>query len=283
MHRSKYRRAAALTLDTRGRAFDAATGEQTTLAERVAAIRATGEATALEVRVPVTRLALTQATRAEDGAAPARTAEGVALVYGVEDSYGTTWLPESIERGTPDLLAQTFPFLWFHYRDEPLGVFRVLRNSPAEGLVIEVTYDETPDGDRALARARSGSAPGLSVGVLIYIDPSDEDWTRIKVAELVEVSQITLDQQAVPGAALTAVRADAPVEGEPETPEDGDDAEDAPEGEAVEQAAEVSGDTTDAEDAPEGEEPVEVSAEERARRAVILAQAWLHRYKAGAA
>jgi HK97 family phage prohead protease len=131
--------------------------------------------------------------------------EGWAVRYGVVDSYGTTFYQGCFTAlGEMEAL---YPCLQMHHRDVVLGVLEA--EDREGGLWIRGRWDATQVGQDARARARSGSAPGLSVGFVQYVaeDASWEDWQRIEFAELREVSQITLGMQAVPGAEMQAVRA----------------------------------------------------------------------------
>lgn len=125
--------------------------------------------------------------------------EGWACRYGVVDSYGTTFRAGSFAES----LSGDYPMLWMHDTHEPIGVFTA--TDTAEGLWISGAYDPTDVGQRARARAVSGSAAELSVGFVWYAgDPEDEN--LITGAKLVETSQITLRMAAVPGAQIEGVR-----------------------------------------------------------------------------
>lgn len=140
---------------------------------------------------------------AEDDAG---TFDGWALLWDTLDSYGTTFAPGTFSAGGLD--TDPYAMLWMHDRDRPIGVFTAEERD--RGLWIEGGWDDTTDGRDARARARSGSAPGLSVGfVPIMVDPDDEN--RFTQARLVETSQITRRMAAVPGAELVGARAEADV------------------------------------------------------------------------
>lgn len=149
-------------------------------------------------------------------------AEGWAVVYGVEDSYGTTFVKRCFEAVEP--LGARYPYLWMHRRDEPVGVFEV--EDREEGLWIRVWFDDTQAGRDARARARSGSAPGCSVGFIWYPtveqQAGEEDPNLILAARLIETSQITLGMQSVPGSEIKQVRSAFVEEGrgEADEPED---------------------------------------------------------------
>lgn len=221
-----------VTLTTRGTSIDTVTGDEKPLTERMAALRASGDSVGLMVHVPAHRAGEGGAgsLRVEDidPASGAGSATVIAINYNVRDSYGTTWQPGCIAAGTPDLATFAGPWLFMHDRWDPRGVFRVIEDND-EHLLVEVVWDDTQAGRDACTMAKSGSAPGASVGVMLYIHPEDEDPDTIKMAELVEVSQTTLNQQAVPGAGVVEVRIpvsqvttpEAPAE-TPATPEDPD-------------------------------------------------------------
>jgi HK97 family phage prohead protease len=131
------------------------------------------------------------------------TFEGMASAFGIVDSYGTQWRAGSWVRGglKPDNL---YALLFMHSPYDPVGVFG--GEEREDGLWIAGQFDETDEGIRARIRAKSGSAAELSVGFILRdTDPDDE--SIFTSTELVEVSQITRNFAAQPGAALTAVRA----------------------------------------------------------------------------
>lgn len=131
------------------------------------------------------------------------TFEGYAVLWDVEDSWGTKFAPGCASAGGLD--EDLYALLDMHDRDKAIGTFTAKEDE--RGLLIAGTWDDTAAGRDARARARSGSAPGLSIGFqALMIDPDDE--TRFLQIRLVEVSQITARMQAVPGAGFTAARAE---------------------------------------------------------------------------
>lgn len=129
------------------------------------------------------------------------TFDGYACVWNVVDSYGTTFQRGCFEAGGLD--QSMYALLWMHSPYEPIGVF--LAQEDDHGLHIEGRWDSTTQGTDARTRARSGSAPGLSVGfVPIGTDPDDA--SAFTVCRLVETSQITARMAAVPGAELVGAR-----------------------------------------------------------------------------
>lgn len=144
--------------------------------------------------------------------------EGFACRYNVQDSYGTTFAPGAFEAGGLD--EGLYALCWMHDTSLPGGTFRAEERGD-EGLWLEGDYDATQLGQDMRARAKSGSAPGLSVG-FIWRDSDPDDENLITNAKLVETSQITARMAAVPGSQLSAVRhalqpiADAMVDDEDE-------------------------------------------------------------------
>lgn len=135
------------------------------------------------------------------GEGEAGTFEGYACVWNVTDTYGTSFRPGSFRDGGLD--ADPYALLWMHSPFDVLGTFTAEEDDI--GLRIAGAWDETPEGITGRARARSGSAPGLSVGfVPIMVDPDDE--TAFTQCRLVETSQITRRMASVPGAELDKVR-----------------------------------------------------------------------------
>jgi HK97 family phage prohead protease len=130
--------------------------------------------------------------------------EGWACVYGIKDSYGTTFQAGAFTRGGLD--PSPYALLWMHNAFVPLGTFAA--EDKPEGLWIAGEFDPTPEGQTARARGLSGSAPELSVGFVWLADGGEDDQDLIVDARLVETSQITLRMAAVPGAAFQQVRED---------------------------------------------------------------------------
>lgn len=141
--------------------------------------------------------------KTQDGAAvDVGVFEGYGCIFGIQDSYGTTF-----ERGcftTGGLDERAYPLLWMHEPWSPGGVFTAKEDDT--GLWIAGTYDPTGLGQDMRARAVSGSAPELSVG-FIWRNSNPDDENLITDARLVETSQITLRMAAVPGAHIAAARA----------------------------------------------------------------------------
>lgn len=130
--------------------------------------------------------------------------DGYACVWDVRDSYGTSFRRGCFEQGGLDALA--YALLWMHDPWVVYGLFYAAEDD--HGLRINGRWDATPEGQAGRVKARSGSAPGLSVGfVPIGTDPDDP--SVFTSCRLVETSQITARMAAVPGAEITGARSSA--------------------------------------------------------------------------
>lgn len=129
--------------------------------------------------------------------------EGWALLWNTTDSYGTRFRAGAF---ASTLDSDPYAFLWMHDPWTVLGTFTAEERD--RGVWIEGRYDDTPEGQAARTRARTGSAPELSIGFYrTAVNPDDE--SEITEAVLVETSQITARMASVPGARITDARAAA--------------------------------------------------------------------------
>lgn len=143
--------------------------------------------------------------------------EGYACLWDTVDAYGTTFAPGTFSRGGLD--GELYALLFMHDPSSVIGTFTAREDE--RGLWIAGDWDDTPEGQSARARAKSGSAPELSVGFRpMMVDPDDAD--RFTQARLIETSQITARMAAVPGAGFAAARAQLPT-GKPEGERQQDD------------------------------------------------------------
>jgi HK97 family phage prohead protease len=132
----------------------------------------------------------------EDG-----TFDGYACLWGVKDSYGTTFDQGCFSAGGLD--GDLYAYLDMHSPFVVIGTFTAAEDD--KGLKIAGSWDDTTNGRDARVQARTGSKNGLSVGfVPLMVDPDAED--HFTQCRLVEVSQITRRMAAVPGAELSAAR-----------------------------------------------------------------------------
>lgn len=128
---------------------------------------------------------------------------GYLLPFNTLDSYGTRFAPDAFRDGGVD--ADPYALLWMHDPWTVAGQFTAeVRDA---GIWIAGTYDDTPDGNSARARGKSGSARGLSIGFERIGDEEQDDGSiLITKARMVEGSQITTRMESVPGAGLAGVR-----------------------------------------------------------------------------
>jgi HK97 family phage prohead protease len=129
------------------------------------------------------------------------TFEGYACIWNIVDSYGTHFERGCFDAGGLD--ERAYPLLWMHDPFEPGGTFTAKEDDT--GLFVQGGYDSSALGNDMRVRAKSGSAPELSVG-FVWRDSAEDDENAITVAKLVETSQITLRMASVPGAQISAVR-----------------------------------------------------------------------------
>lgn len=128
--------------------------------------------------------------------------EGYLCRFDVIDSYGTRFVPGCFERGGLD--ESLYALLFMHDPMLPGATFTAAERG-TEGLWIEGHYDDTQLGQDMRKRAKSGSAPELSVG-FIWLDSDEDDENAITKARVVEGSQITARMASVPGSQISAVR-----------------------------------------------------------------------------
>lgn len=128
--------------------------------------------------------------------------EGFLCRFMVWDSYGTRFAPQCFERGGLD--ESLYALLFMHDPMMPGATFTAAERGD-EGLWIAGHYDDTQLGQDLRIRAKSGSAPGLSVG-FVWLDSDPDDENTITAARVVEGSQITARMASVPGSQISAVR-----------------------------------------------------------------------------
>ena len=108
------------------------------------------------------------------------------------------------------------PLLMDHDRSAPVGVLAELTEQE-QGLLARFAVDATPDGDRALIQAASGSRGSLSIGAELdgTLEAGADGVIEVDSARVLEVSLLALG--AFEGASVTRVAAEAPPEPDPPT------------------------------------------------------------------
>lgn len=149
----------------------------------------------------------------------ARTIEGLIVPFGeVGKIAGRDY---RFQAGSVRLGRTRTPLLVDHDRSNPVGVLAELTESEA-GVMARFRVDETPDGDRALIQAASGSRGSLSIGA--EVDAADDaagGVVEVTAARVLEVSLLALgafESAEVHRVAATATESGEPAE--PPAPED---------------------------------------------------------------
>jgi HK97 family phage prohead protease len=187
--------------------------------------------------------------------------EGIALVYDVIDTFGTTFARGCLDRTVRERVAAgkvrlfldhgDMPAMGMYDTDKHVGVVRSVRDTELEdgtrGAIFRADLFDTDAGRAAheylRAIAATGSETGVSIGMMdvpkttrATLDGRACD--RISELALREISITAVS--SVPGTRVTAVRADLPGPGE--VPPDSDAASGAP-------------DSTDSDDDPAHSRP----------------------------
>lgn len=158
-----------------------------------------------------------------------RLIEGMAVPYGEAAEIG--FARYQFAPGSLKPARTRTPLLLGHDTNQPVGILSALADTP-DGMRARFRVDRTPEGDRALAQAKSGSRGGLSIG--FEIDAADDagDVIEIREASIYEVSLVAVP--AFAGANVDRVAAQR----EEEPVEEGRDPAREPAEEAEEEAAE---------------------------------------------
>src|SRR5262245_19430129 len=182
-----------------------------------------------------------------------RLIEGVAVPYGetAEIGFGVyRFAPASLRRA-----RAITPLLLGHDTNTPVGVLSELIDS-GERMRVRFRVDKTPDGDKALEQARSGSRAGLSVGFEIGDSRESADGvTEILEASLYEVSLVAVP--AFAGAQVERVAAQLETSEPPPGDDDGDDADGEEDDEEEDEDEEGAGDGDGETDGGAPAEPTE--------------------------
>ena len=145
---------------------------------------------------------------------PSRVVGGLIVPYGVPANVGG----RVVEFETGSVTARDHvPLVLAHNLDRPIGVMLTSAQGDA-GFSGVFAIDPTPDGDIAIAQARSGSRRGLSAGVDVLRARDGEDGRLIvEEGELAETSQVTLAAYGSAGITMVAAQRE---EGKPMTTEE---------------------------------------------------------------
>ena len=144
--------------------------------------------------------------------------EGVALVYGVVDAYGTLFkrgcmdkAREKVRAGKIKLFDNHGSSDWYGTRTH-IGVVRSLEQRGDQEVMVADLFD-TEDGRRAHEYLRAVNASGAETGLSIGFFERGGTWEKRNEEDVYTFSEIELDEislaprNAVPGADVTSVRA----------------------------------------------------------------------------
>lgn len=133
----------------------------------------------------------------EDGAL-----EGIAVRFGVVDSYRSTFTPTTFK----GLAGRSVPMLWAHNPSEVLGSWTSLR-ATSEGLVSSGKLNlEVQRAREVRSMLLAGDVKGLSIGFIANKAEQRDGVRVITAAELVEISITAF--ASVPGSGVTGIRSD---------------------------------------------------------------------------
>lgn len=140
-------------------------------------------------------------------APPARIVGGLIVPYGQTAMVGGRLVEFAAGSIQP---RDHVPLVLGHDLDRPIGVMATSAAGEA-GLSGVFAVDQTPDGDVAIAQARSGSRRGLSAGIDV-LEATEDDSGRLLVSrgELVETSQVVLAAYGEAAISQIAAQADQP-------------------------------------------------------------------------
>jgi HK97 family phage prohead protease len=164
--------------------------------------------------------------RAEGDTLPAGIAgrvAGVALTYDVVDTYGTMFQRGCAAQSVnTKVKARKVPLLMDHDRSVASHVGVVAGMSEVgDTLVMVADLFDTPDGRAALEYVKAVMAAGASTGFSIGFVPRASqrvmvDGAPVELFTEIELREVSITPMpAVPGADVTAARADDPVQDEP--------------------------------------------------------------------
>ena len=130
---------------------------------------------------------------------------GFASVFGEVDSYNEV-VTKGAFRKTLKENDGKFPLCWFHDVSEPLGI--ALAKEKKQGLVIEGYLNlDVQSAREKRSLMIQGAIKGLSIGFRTIKDEWDDEVRYLKEIQLYEISPITLNFQACPGAEIGEVKA----------------------------------------------------------------------------
>ena len=138
---------------------------------------------------------------------------GYASVFDAVDSYNEIVVKGAFRKTLKENDGK-FPLCWSHNVTEPLGI--VHASEKRQGLVVEGHLNlDVQSAREKRSLMKQGAIKGLSIGFKTIKDEWDDQIRKLKEIKLYEISAITLNFQACPGAEIEDVKGDLPDEFKP--------------------------------------------------------------------
>jgi len=141
------------------------------------------------------------------------TFSGYASIFDELDSYNEVVLKGAFRKTLKENDGK-FPLCWFHNVAEPLGIIHAKEKK--QGLEVEGHLNlDVQSAKEKRSLMKQGAVSGLSIGFKTLQDEWDEEVRKLKEIKLYEISLITRNFQACPGAEIEDVKSELPDEFKP--------------------------------------------------------------------
>lgn len=138
---------------------------------------------------------------------------GYASVFDAVDSYNEMVLKGAFRKTLKENDGK-FPLCWFHNVAEPLGI--IYAKEKSQGLATEGHLNlDVQSAREKRSLMKQDVITGMSIGFKTLQDEWDEEVRKIKEVKLYEISLITRNFQACPGAEIENIKSEIPDEFKP--------------------------------------------------------------------
>lgn len=138
---------------------------------------------------------------------------GYASIFDAIDSYNEMVLKGAFRKTLKENDGK-FPLCWFHNIAEPLGI--IYAKEKSQGLATEGHLNlDVQSAREKRSLMKQDVITGMSIGFKTLQDEWDEEVRKIKEVKLYEISLITRNFQACPGAEIENIKGDIPEEFKP--------------------------------------------------------------------
>lgn len=138
---------------------------------------------------------------------------GMASVYDVVDSYNEVVMKGAFKKTLQESKGE-FPLCWGHDVLEPLGL--AIAKDTDKGLGVEGHLNlDVQSAREKRSLTKQGAVTGISIGFQTIKDEWDGDIRKLKEIKLYEISLVTRNFQACPGADIADVKSRLPEEFKP--------------------------------------------------------------------